>query len=154
MEADSVHATIERKIKNKCIYLPSDYTRLTSEARRNPEPYEIKSLDFTFCKNYGVDMVYSSIRPGKSTGDPMVTDITVIKYSPDGIITVKTDFDGKFQDLPKKRGKRAAVKPLENFTQLHKQRIPIKKHKWLHLQQLKEVIPKDCHNFYDNLPYE
>lgn len=31
MEADSVHAQIERKLKNKSIYLPSDYCRLTLE---------------------------------------------------------------------------------------------------------------------------
>lgn len=154
MEADSVHSTIERKIKNKPIHLPSDYTRLTSEARHDPEPYEVKSLDFNFCRNYGVDMVYPSIRPGKSVGDPQVTDITAIKYSPDGIISVKTGFDEEFQDLPKTRGRRATVKPLESFSQLHKQRIPIKKQKWLHLQQLKAVIPRDCHHFYDNLPHE
>ena len=98
-------------------------------------------------------MVYPWIRPGKAAGDPQVTDITAIKYSPDGIITVKTSFDEEFQDLPKKRGKRAAIKLLESFPQLHKQRIPIKHQKWLHLQQLKVVIPKDCQIFYNNLPH-
>lgn len=34
MEADSMHATIERKIKNRYIYLPGDYT----EEKPHPEP--------------------------------------------------------------------------------------------------------------------
>jgi hypothetical protein len=34
MECDSVHATIERKLKNQDIYLPSDYARLCEKSRR------------------------------------------------------------------------------------------------------------------------
>lgn len=153
MEADSVHATIEKKIKNKQIYLPSDYTRLTLEARQTPQPYEVKSVNYTFCKNYGESMVYPSIRPGKSAGDPQVTDIKSMKYTADGIIQVKLDFSEDFIDLPIRR-KRPAVKSLITIPQLHSRKIPIKKQKWLHLQQLKQVIPADCHLFYDNLPHE
>lgn len=153
MEVDSVHAAIERKTKNKPIYLPLDYIRLTSEARLKPEPYETKRIDFDFCRNYSSHVVYPSIRPGKIAGDPQVTDIKVIKYSPDGVISVKTRFDAEFLDLPQKRGTRLAVISIDSFPQLHPQKIPIKKQKWLHLQELKKVIPKDCHAFYDNLPH-
>lgn len=151
MEADSVHASIEKRLKGKPIYLPSDYVRLTVEARNKPQPYEVRTLDYTFCKNFGVDMVYQSIRPGKSADDPQVTNIKTIKYTPDGLIQVKLDFLEDFIDLPVKR-KRPEVRSLTWFPQLHNQRIPIKKSKWLHLQELKKVIPSDCHSFYDCLP--
>lgn len=38
MECDSVHATIENKLKNKTISVPNDYHRITIESRINPKP--------------------------------------------------------------------------------------------------------------------
>lgn len=37
---------------------------------------------------------------------------------------------------------------------LYKAKLPITKQKFDHLQILKQVIIKDYHSFYDNLPYE
>lgn len=48
MECDTVHSCIERKIKGKEIYLPSDYVRATKEARKVPMPYEFKIVDYHF----------------------------------------------------------------------------------------------------------
>lgn len=39
MEVDSVHSIIERKMKNREIFLPSQYATITREARRAPNPY-------------------------------------------------------------------------------------------------------------------
>lgn len=44
MECDAVHSMIERKLKNKEIYLPSEFESLTKEARKHPEPYSAKIL--------------------------------------------------------------------------------------------------------------
>lgn len=44
MECDSVHAVIERKIKNKPICLPSDYSRLCQQSRKI-DPYETITLN-------------------------------------------------------------------------------------------------------------
>lgn len=151
MEADSVHACIERKLKNKRIFLPSDYVRFTEEARNDP-PYECKTISFDFTKDFSKSMTYKSIRPGKRVHDPTVTDIKIIKYTPDGNIQVKIDFEGDFNDLPRKRNC-SAIKALAEFRQVHRSPLKIKKQKWLHLQQLKSVIPTDCHLFYDCLPY-
>jgi hypothetical protein len=38
---------------------------------------------------------YSSIRPGRKTGDPKVTDIKAIAYLPDGLIKVKLDYNAE-----------------------------------------------------------
>lgn len=44
MECDSVHALIERKLRNRQIYLPSDYVRISREARKKM-PYECFDLE-------------------------------------------------------------------------------------------------------------
>lgn len=153
MEADSVHAQIEKKIKNKPIHLPSDYIRFTKEAKVN-NPYEVKEVSYDFIKNYGQKETqkYTSIRPGKKAFDPTVNDIKAIKYSPDGIIRVKLEFDHTYIELPT-RGKRNVYK-LSDFPQLRQSPIKLCARKWSDLQQLKSVIPKDCHLFYDHLPHE
>lgn len=69
MEADSVHAAIERRLGKKHIYLPSDYHKITVEARCVSKygPYEIKPISFDFVKDYGQKktLKFESIRPGK-----------------------------------------------------------------------------------------
>ena len=52
MEVDSVHHTIEEKIKNKSIYCPSDYVHYMEGARLNLCAYKVKYLDHTFFKDH------------------------------------------------------------------------------------------------------
>lgn len=154
MEVDSVHYVIERKIKNKPIYLPSDYVRYTKSAQQN-EPYETTSLTFDFIRNYSVkeSMMYESIRPGKSVGDPTVTDIRAILYSPSGDIKNKLSYNEDFQNLPQMKN---IAKPLSlcSFPQLHSESLKISNIKWKNQQDLKSVLPRNCHSFYDNLKFE
>ncbi|KAL4721230.1 hypothetical protein ACJJTC_000405 [Scirpophaga incertulas] len=118
MECDSVHAAIERKLKNGEIHILSDFISVTLEARKNPTPYEAIHVDYSLVKDFSDKSTwrYNSIRPGRKAGDQVVVDIRAIKYSPE-------------------------------------QPIPIASAKFHHLQQLKAVLPRDCHSFYDNLPY-
>ncbi|KAL4703584.1 hypothetical protein ACJJTC_003344 [Scirpophaga incertulas] len=118
MECDSVHAAIERKLKNREIHIPSDFISVTLEA-------------------------------GRKTGDPVVVDIRAIKYSREGIIFYKLKFDDDWTELPIRPKKI----PLVTYSNLHAEPIPIASTKFHHLQQLKAVLPRDCHSFYDNLPY-
>lgn len=155
MEVDSVHSSIERKLKNCPIYLPRDFARFTEQASVKGN-YEVKQLSFDFVKNFGnkSNLVYDSIRPGRKPGDPVVTDIKVIKYQPNGKIKVKLNsFKSEFIDLPQRK-KLAKVPSLTEFEQLHDSPLKISKRKWNDLQELKKVIPADCHSFYDNLLYE
>nr|CAH7731800.1 unnamed protein product [Callosobruchus chinensis] len=80
MECDSVHATIEKKLRNKKIEIPNDYHRLTEASRQKPFPYEVISPNFDFFRNYNCSFVYNSIRPGKRTVDPTVTEIRALRY--------------------------------------------------------------------------
>lgn len=137
MEADSVHAVIERKLRSKPIYLPSDYLRYTVEAT-NEGKYDVKQLSFDLVNLYysaKAKLVYDSIRPGKKAGDPTVNGLKAIKYSPDGKIQVKINsFSSKFFDLPQ-RGRLQTVPRLQDFNVLCAAPIKIAKRKWLDLHK-------------------
>lgn len=150
MEVDSVHALIERKLKHKEIYLPFDYCQAAIEARKTPFPYETKYMTFEFFRDFSNIVYYNSIRPGRNTGDPTVIDISALRYLPSGKIETKLDFDQQFEDLPRR------PRPIDKSTvpkHMYSHRLPIPLRKWQHLQELKAVIPKDFHSFYDNLPH-
>lgn len=152
MECDAVHAAIERKLKNREIHLPSDYITVTKEARINPFPYEAIQINYDFVKDYNnkTNWRYSTIRPGRKPGEPVVVDLRVIQYRPDGTIYYKINFDDDWTELPVRPKKLNSV----TYSALHVSPIPITSVKFNHLQQLKEVLPRDCHSFYDNLPHE
>lgn len=80
MECDSVHLNIEENLKNKEIYLPSQYYSITKEARVKLFPYRSHYLTHSFFRNYSKPetMVYSSIRPGHVAGDATVHDLKAI----------------------------------------------------------------------------
>lgn len=69
MTCDSVHSTIERSLKNTKIYLPSDYIKLTKNARKNLSPYELINLEHTDFYGFKNLNFYKSIRPGKVKSD-------------------------------------------------------------------------------------
>lgn len=46
MECDSVHSSIERKLKNREIHLPSDYVTITKEARKEPKQFKQTTIFF------------------------------------------------------------------------------------------------------------
>lgn len=97
------------------------------------KPYEVEDLDFEFFLNYSSLNYLKSIRPGKKKGDSVVTDIKSIQYNPDGRVKVKFGFKENYTDLP--------------------QRIKTPSSKYVHLQELKSVLQKDIHDFYDSLSH-
>lgn len=103
MDCDSVHACIETSLKNKDIYLPSDYARIRKEAKKK-NPYVVKTPDFDFFTNFNHKplLKYDSIRPGKVTSDPVVTNLRVLEYLPKGEIHFKINFNDEFQALPRR----------------------------------------------------
>ena len=151
MECDSVHSTIEQKLRNKPIYCPQNYVDLIKEARQN-QPYTVMYLSHDFFGNYSDLKYYSSIRPGSRVGDPVVTDIRVLKYTEDGSLQYKLNFADQYQDLPR-RCKVGHPSADDKIDRLYSSQVPIKKAKFQHLQELKSVIPRDYHPFYDSLPH-
>lgn len=98
MEADSVHSTIERAMKNRNVDVPAEYIGICKTARKKPEPYDVTYLDFSFFKNFNTVQFYKSIRPGRGKGDSKVTDIRILNTLQ--IVTYILNFDslknGKF----------------------------------------------------------
>lgn len=72
MEADSMHATIERRLKGRIVNIPAEYITICKEARKNPEPYTVHYLTHEFFKKFDSLHFYNSIRPGRKKGDPKV----------------------------------------------------------------------------------
>lgn len=152
MECDAVHSLIERKLKNKIISLPSDYCKITMEARTKPSPLEVQYLDFSFFYNFSLneDLKFTSIRPGKGKNDPTVNEIRCLKYEPDGFIYFKLAHDNEpYQILPARTNKNYNHKA---YPKLHSTRLPITLKKFKNLQELKKVLPMDTHIYYDTLP--
>lgn len=96
-------------------------------------------------------MIYNSIHPGKSSGDPTVTDLRVSQYQPNGIIYYKLNFEDELKQLPR-RPKR--VETISSFPNLYTSRAKIPPDKWNDLQFLKGLMPSDTHTFYDSTPCE
>ncbi|CAG9828328.1 unnamed protein product [Diabrotica balteata] len=139
MECDSVHATLEKYFVPP-INSPSDYIAQMRNARPK-QPYNIKKLPSNI----------QSLRPGKKAGDPTVTDLRALEYRPDGEILFKLRHSDPYKLLPQRRLK---LNVIQRPTQLYLRPIPITESKWKCLQDLKLVLERDHHSFYDNLPYQ
>lgn len=159
MECDSAHAKIEKKLKNKSIYLPIDYINVTKESRKTVKiddsvinkPFDAMYLNYDFFNNYNEPRLirFSSIRPGRNKNDPTVAQLRSLKYLPSGGVKFKVNFNDEYNDLP------IRIKEYTGNTEptpLHNDQLPIQPCKWKHLQDLKPVIPSEYHYFYDNLP--
>ena len=48
MEVDSVHAVIERALRNQIVYIPAGYVDIIRNAKKKQPKHEIKYLDFSF----------------------------------------------------------------------------------------------------------
>ena len=129
---------------------PSQYASISEEARKKLFPYEVHYLTHDFFTNYATKdlWLYDSIRLERN--DPTVTDLRVIQYCPHGTILFKCNFNDDLQEVPR-RPKKLSGNIV--FPKLYKERLKNSESKWNHLQQLKSVIPKDCHSFYDNIPH-
>jgi len=152
MEVDSMHSTIERKIRHKKINIPADYvTACKTACIKNP--YYVEYLSFNFFKSFSKIMFFKSIRPGNKKGDPVVTEIKALMYEANKEVSYKLRFSEDWSNLLLSRNSSSQTPiSIETLPPLHTHRINIKKEKYEHLQQLKESMEKDYHSFYDNLP--
>lgn len=153
MEVDNVHAVIENKIKNRNINLPSDYIAITEKARLTL-PLRTRTLRHEDFRNYNDTRLfrYNSIRPGKGKGDDTVQDLRMLQYNVDGTISFKTDFDHELQPLPRKP--KIPTRSYEQLERLYKEPLKISKQRYNDLQDLKVVLPKKAHRFYETLNHE
>ena len=151
MEVDSIHSSIETRLKNRAVYYPGNYVEVFHECRLE-QPYVVKEITHEFFKDFTSIKYVDSIRPGRKPGDPQVHDLRVLKYvgNPEPRIEYKIEHGSEFAALPQRI--KQPREPWE-ISQLFSQPLKIKKTKYEHLQQLKRVIPCIYHQFYDDLPH-
>ena len=149
MEADSIHATIERKLKHRTIYWPNDYVSVMKECRPS-QPYDVAEMKFEDFLDFSKIGYLQSIRPGKKVGDALVHQLRALRYTEDGKVEFKLNHDDAYKPLPQRV--KMAVDPYE-IKPLFPSRLKVKKMKFDHMQQLKFVMPSIYHEFYDNLPH-
>lgn len=154
MECDAMHACIQRKFAKKNIYLPSTYQMYCEIARQKPRPYITKYWHFEDFLDFTKLSWYPSIRPGKKTGDPCVTDIRALRHGPDGVLSYKLQHSSETWEILPSRKKSPKKAVVHSLPKLFSTRRKIKETKFRDLQSLKSVIPRDTHTFYDNLLYE
>ena len=148
MEADSVHSTLEHYFIPP-IYAPCDYISRMRIARPE-QPYAVKVLDYTFFKEYDVSTNFSSIRPGKRVGDPLVTDIRALRYT-SSEVEYKLKHSESYKNLPQRR---QTLPGVISHKKLYKGPVPISKDKFQNLQELKSVVDSQYHSFYDNIIHQ
>ncbi|XP_063590497.1 uncharacterized protein LOC134767429 [Penaeus indicus] len=149
MECDSMHSTIERKIVND-VFTERDYAVLIQCARIRPTPYIVKQMkhqDFMKMEN----LFFTSIRPGKKSGDPVIHALRGLMYLSDGTVKFRLSFNihSTWEALPHR------IQNVETkWIPLYSSRLPINIRKFNDLQSMKTVMPADCYNFFDTLPHE
>ncbi|KAF6210059.1 hypothetical protein GE061_015815 [Apolygus lucorum] len=116
-------------------------------------PYRAVLLDYTFFKDFTKNEIYHSIRPGRVAGDPTVVDLRAIKYTPEGRIFYKLNFDENYQEM-QNRKRTTELNSTFDFPPLYRRRPRIPKDKWTDLQSLKSLLPSDTHGYYDDIPHE
>lgn len=151
MECDAVHSMIDRKIKNRSIYLPYQFHEITMQAREKPFSLNSKYLTHDFFLDYNKNFKYKSIRPGRKAHDATVVDIRALKYHTDGKIYFKVNYNEQYTEVPTRTDGNFKFK--NTVHKLFKSQIKIKISKYKHLQELKSLLPQDTHSFY-NLPRE
>lgn len=82
-----------------------------------------------------------------------VTDIRALKYTAPGEIFYKLKFIEEYQLLSQPRNARINNIPFHNLPNLYNKRRKITKKKFLDIKQLKNSMPRDYQNYYDNLPH-
>ncbi|XP_078141925.1 uncharacterized protein LOC144539812 [Centroberyx gerrardi] len=109
-------------------------------------------VDHTLFQDFTKLRLCKSIRPGIKPGDPTVHDVSAIRYNINGTMDFKIQHSDNWTLLPKHQLRHTTSDTL-TVTPLYTESQKIKEMKYKHLQDLKEVIPKDFHSFYDNLKH-
>ncbi|GFS06551.1 hypothetical protein ElyMa_006547000 [Elysia marginata] len=146
MDVGNSHSLIEREKKGRSINVPYDYVQLMKSAGKSPCPFTVHYVTHDFFMDFSEVCPYTSIRPGKKTGDPTVTDVYYYKYTPEDNngrkpIQYEMRFSEEWQDISVPGG--FASKKVGEPKQLYQERLEIPKTKYNPLQALKAVIGKE-----------
>lgn len=161
MEADTVHALIERKRKNTqtmTILTPWDWQQLV---RQTSKKYQVHNMEVDDFKNF------ESLFTGKTSPfvsrkvdvnkEPFFISQSVqlqVRQEDLGHLFLKTTFGGEFIEVDFVRFRRSQEIPWPTVLGcVSNQLLPINKNKYTDLMSLLHLLPTVCHDFYKNLPH-
>ena len=103
MEIDSVHAAIERKLRDRQIFWPAEYKQVIIHARQHPRAHTVRTVDRTFFRDFSQIQQYKRIKLGTVAGDPQVVDLRALCNTPDRLISYKFNMHSdEWQVLPRR----------------------------------------------------
>ncbi|KAL7865196.1 hypothetical protein SRHO_G00104430 [Serrasalmus rhombeus] len=152
MECDAVHSARERRLKDQDVRVPAENIIHMKKARTKPTPLEVKCLDHAFFSDFSKLKLCRSPRPGTSSGDATVHELRAVKYNISGAVEYKLQHSDGWSPFPR-RELRSLGNDSSVISRLHSTCLTVKEQKYRHLQQLKELIPKDFHSFHDSLKH-
>lgn len=117
MEADSIHSSVERALKDKNINVPAEYISICRSARKTPRRYDVTYLNHTFFKSFDEVNFLKSIRPGpgRGKGDAKVTDIRALQYTANGDVFFKLRFTDEWKILPQRKSPAVIALPFDSL---------------------------------------
>ncbi|XP_065336968.1 uncharacterized protein LOC135937712 isoform X2 [Cloeon dipterum] len=151
MSVDSAHSMIERRLRRQhSLFVPRDLVKGIVLAKKNPnDAFVVHRLKYCFFKDFTKLKHFTTIRPS----DGVVTDIRALRYAPNGQVLYKKTLNEEWKELRRKR--KAFTINDQQLGNLYQDRIPIKRAKYNHLQDIKKVImPQRFWRFYANLPHD
>ena len=101
MQVDSMHAVIERKVRNCIVWAPSEWSTLIRNARVSKQPYTVREMVFSDFINWKALLGYFGLNKTNnlSTGGSKVSwnNIKIIKFQKSGdSFAYKTGYDDSY----------------------------------------------------------
>lgn len=160
MPVDSVHSTIERVVRKKIIWAPSEWPTVIKMARHTPKAYNVESLTYKNFKDYKV--VQEAVFPkkvihtvcGKKILFSKIRQFSIHKNDEDAVVV---DFRYSLEDKQLLRipiHKKAAERMTAPREGLYKKELGIAPQKYKDLETLcsKGVIPEIYRKQYLDMP--
>lgn len=147
MPVDSVHAVIERNLKNNIIYAPSQWYTIFSTARQDPGPYNVEVMQFK--DFYRWDSISEKYFKGNLTGKISKMRVVTFQKKKENMINVKNSMNEDAVTFSIEVQPKTKINP----PACYKSQIPLSKAKLDDLLKLcrNKVIPSIFHNEYNSL---
>ena len=146
MEVDSVHAAIEKKIRQiQQIYMVEEYQDIIEKARKSRNnSYKTKICTYKFFKDFKSVNTVRTVRPGEE----WVNYLKQIKCQ-SGKIFTKLSHTEEWKELPNQY-----TIPTKKPPQLYKEEIKISANKYKHLMEMINQIPQYAQDYYKLLAHD
>lgn len=165
MPVDSVHGAIERSLKHRVVWAPSEWPTWIENARTSQEPYVVHVMNHADFKDWRPveKKFFPPQRKEHISGDKIkfqeIRQAKFVKHC--ATVDIQYSFSEGSESLavsigPHKGRGRPRQEEICELNQLHKARLPISAQKYKDLRQLCErnIIPQRCWNEYQKIPWK